>query len=71
MKNKNWKLEDDLFTIEYVMKYYKSKDWNDLIEFISNYQHFGFPSGSTGLASVGRRLDVNNINISINNSIRL
>tara|TARA_B100000963_G_scaffold47380_1_gene35680 strand:+ start:10393 stop:10662 length:270 start_codon:yes stop_codon:yes gene_type:complete len=35
MKNKNWKLEDDLFTIEYVMKYYKSKDWNDLIEFIS------------------------------------
>jgi len=35
MRNKKWKLEDDLFVIEHVMKYYKSKEWNDLIEFIS------------------------------------
>ena len=35
MRNKIWKLEDDLFVIEHVMEYYKSKEWSDLIEFIS------------------------------------
>ena len=35
MRNKIWKLEDDLFVIEHVMEYYKSKETSDLIEFIS------------------------------------
>jgi len=32
MKKHIWKIEDDLFLIDYLMKYYKIKDWNDLLK---------------------------------------
>ena len=36
MKKHIWKIEDDLFLIDYLMKYYKIKDWNELIISISS-----------------------------------
>lgn len=36
MKKHIWKIEDDLFLIDYLMKYYKNRDWNELIISISS-----------------------------------
>ena len=36
MKKHIWKLCDDLYLIDSIMKYYKTKDWNDLLSSISS-----------------------------------
>ena len=35
MKNKKWKIEDDLHTIEMVLSNYKTRDFNEIIKSIS------------------------------------
>tara|TARA_R110000782_G_scaffold1042_6_gene3756 strand:- start:163 stop:435 length:273 start_codon:yes stop_codon:yes gene_type:complete len=44
MKNKKWKIKDDLHTIEMILSNYKTKDFNEIIKSIS--KEIGTTQGS-------------------------